>query len=85
MRQPKYFIQPHEISLDRSRSHQVNAGEKHAVGVKQRFYPRTVAVHENRPLVVREAEIMMRMVFRDASGRELAQFLMLGRRMDYER
>ena len=85
VRQPGRLVQAKEIGFDRARLHQANARQQDAVDVQQRLDARRILLRKQLPLRLREAQVVVDMVARDAAGGDLFQLAMFRRRVDDQR
>ena len=77
VRQRIHGMEMVEVCLNLSGPHQVNAGEQDTKGVEQWFNSGLGFLQEEPPLVLRKAEVMMRMVSGKAFYGYCLQFLVL--------
>ena len=59
-----------EVRLHFASTHQMDACEQHAIGVEQRFHPARTFLVEQLPSGLRESEVVVRVIRRDAARRE---------------
>src|SRR5262249_38233803 len=79
IRQSELLVKPDEVRFDSSCAHQVNAGQKDAIDVKQWLDPRRILLLEEGPLRGRKAKIMMTVMAGDAIGRYRFELVVFGR------
>src|ERR1700679_271808 len=66
VRKSSVVIEMREIRLDLAGAHQANAGQEHAVDVKERLDPRRLLLLEEPPLSFRKAPVMVIVMPRNA-------------------
>ena len=83
--QLRRLVEANQIRLDHARSHQVYAGQQHAIDVQERFDARRVLLLEKFPLRFRETEVMMSVMPGDALRRRFPSIRVFRRRVDDQR
>src|SRR4051794_18674851 len=78
-------VQREEVRLHLAGLHQVNARQQHPKDVQQRLDPPGALLREQLPLGLGEAEVMVRVVPRNAPAADRLQLLVLRRSPDHKR